>query len=232
MGGVGGVAEKNDFASVPHGILDSEEVDPLRVVAHQTTPMQIACEKSFAVGDALRLGGAVQPGALPRSLVRLDDKGAGRAVEWIRVYLKQPVLVFLEKKREGVEYAVSSEPDILRRAEAQIRLERLGVALTNQTIDAVGGDEEVAIWQGVQIGDVRLEVESDAHVMTALAQDFQERLALQPGEDMATAAHQLTLEARINRVPEDKLLGDARVGGVIGLAKRRERAIREDYAPA
>src|SRR5258706_12474033 len=102
---------------------DRHEADPLRVVAEQPAAAEITREELLAVGDALRLAHAVQPGTAPCVVRALDDEGARLAGEWIGVHLAEAVLVGAKEKAERVERAAGTEPDVARRALHQRRLE-------------------------------------------------------------------------------------------------------------
>src|SRR6266487_956070 len=148
-------------------------------------------EQRLAVGQASRLVGLVQPGAPPDLLGALDNKGRSCAVEG-----------------EGVEELVGAEPDETRISLDQARLEYLGVLRADLAVDAVGGDQQVGARLLRKVVNLDLEAQHDAKLDATALEDAQQAPPRQAREDVAAAANALALNMHIDRVPENKTLGD------------------------
>ena len=72
--GVRGVAEQHDVPVVPRLAPQRHERHPQRAVRQQSVPAELRREQLLAERDRLLLGRRLQPGALPRRLVALDDE--------------------------------------------------------------------------------------------------------------------------------------------------------------
>src|SRR5579872_3714642 len=97
-------------------------------------------KQAFASGDGLLRVHAVEAGIAPGALVALDDESGVTFVKAIAVCLEDAVFVYDKVKRKCLERISGSEPDIFRRPNLDIRLEKLRVLAANGAIDAVGGD--------------------------------------------------------------------------------------------
>jgi hypothetical protein len=91
----------------------------------------------------------VESDASPRLLVALDNECRRVLVEPVAVRLKYAVLVLDEVEGECVEGKGRAEPDISRAAMIQIGLEMVSVFPANDTVDAIGGYDDVGIDSGI-----------------------------------------------------------------------------------
>ena len=89
------------------------------------------------------------------------------------MHLEEPVVVAAEDEGERVEGQIAAEPDVLRRMDGDLRLEELGMGPPDQTVDAVGADDQVGARELVDIAHVSLEIDPDPERLAALLQDIQ-----------------------------------------------------------
>ena len=84
----------------------------------------------------------------------------------------------------------------------ELRLEMLLVALADEAVDAVGGDDQIGV---LEFGRDRAiswrEVELDAEIAAARLQHQQQRAALGAAEAMAGRAHDVAVEVEVDLVP-------------------------------
>ena len=86
------------------------------------------------------------------------------------------MLVRPEDEGKGIERPLRPEPDELGLAHVNAWLEVLLVALAHQTVDAVGGDDEVGVAQSLDVVDLALIMDGNAKRGATPLQDVQQHL--------------------------------------------------------
>ena len=177
-------------------------------------------EELLAVGDALVLGRPLQAGSPPALLGTLNDEGARLAVERIGMDLEQPVVVLPEDEGEGVEHQGGSEPDELRAVHVLGGPKGDGQRATGQTVDPVGGDDQVGVAQLRQLPDLPVEDQADAQIAAAFLEDLEESLAGDGREHVPARPHRPAPVADVDGAPPGERVGDLRVGLEVRVPER------------
>jgi hypothetical protein len=172
VGRVHCIAHEHDVVVVPVLVAHGREGAPQRHVGKQLVVSQLGGEELLAVGQRVLLGGLVQPGPPPGFLGAFDDEG--RVVRFVLVSVnpEEAVLAFAKDEGESAQRQRAAKPDELVLAPVQIGLEVLLVALSDDAVGAVGGDDQIAIGEPRQFVDLDLVMDLNAQAGTALLQDI------------------------------------------------------------
>ena len=139
------VADEHDVAAAPTPVLHEQEVNPPRVVRHQLVPAEVSREDFAEVAARLLVRPLVQSCARPRLLIALDDEGARRGAELVRVRGEDARVRLAEGECESVEELARAVPDVLVAPRVERRLKCFRVALAHKAPHAVRADEQVAV---------------------------------------------------------------------------------------
>ena len=129
---------------------------------------QLLGEHVLQEARALRLAGAIEPGALPGLLCTFDHPGAVAGLVLVAVAGKQAVPVLAEEEGEGVQGPGRAEPDELVALGVDGGAELRPTTVADLTGDAVRGDDHVGAGEGRQVRDLVLELQLDAELTAAL----------------------------------------------------------------
>ena len=114
-------------------------------IGEQTVAVEDAGEQPLAEANALVVRHAVEAGAPPDRLGRLDDEGRGALVEAIGVGLEPAPFGLFEREGEGRERPGRAEPDVAAVAALDLGPEVSSVAAAHAAVDAIGRDDQVGI---------------------------------------------------------------------------------------
>jgi hypothetical protein len=109
----------------------------------------------------------------------------------------------------------------------------LGISGSDSAVGAVGGDDEVVIGIGFEVGlRLMLEMQPHSELARPLLEDAEEPLAADADEAVAGRAHRLAVDMDLDIVPMSEFVADHRAGdGVVG-HQVVDRLVREDDPPA
>jgi hypothetical protein len=93
------------------------------------------------------------------------------------VDLKEPVRRLFENEGEGFQRFIGAEPAEFAFAPVELGLEVFRIRLTNETVDTIGGDDQIGIRELFQVGDFTFEFEPNPQVASALVEDQEKPLA-------------------------------------------------------
>lgn len=230
------VADQHDVLMMPLAAENAIEVEPRRAaqvagIAHQLVAIEILAEYALAKRDRARLVGLVEAGGQPILLARLNDEGAGVGIETVGVELEPTPFRLFEGEGEGIEPLVRAEPDIATFARLDVGLKSVGIFLPHEAVDAVGGDDQVAIGEGRVIRHLGLELLSYAEGGGAGLQDVEQLLPRDAAKPVPAGGDLATLEVDVDIVPMMKIAQDRRVALGIGVREVGQGRIREHHAP-
>ena len=89
-----------------------------------------------------------------------------------------------------------------------LRLEMLLVALANEAVDAVRGDDQIGVMKRFEIGDFAREVEFDPELATARMQDQQQRATFGAAEAVSGRSHCIAMKVEVDFVPIGEFASD------------------------
>lgn len=232
MGRMQGVADQDDVVVVVALVAHAGEAAPDRVVGDQWLAAQMLGEDALAMGDGVGLAGLVQAGPAPCLLGAFDDEGRHAGGVAVAVGAPQPMLVLFEIEGEGVELAAGAQPDELVRAHHDIGAEGFGVLGADERVDAVAGDDQIGLGEGVEAGDIGIVDDLDPQLGGALLQDLQQGEALHAGEAVPGRGGDGLAVMDVDIVPMNEGVGDGRVGLGIGITKAAHGFVGEHHAEA
>src|SRR5579885_1626115 len=212
MSGVNGISQQHDILMVPVAGLERGKVNPLRVIREQLRPIQITGQQLLAKGKALCFIGLVKPRAQPGCFVAFNDEGAGGAAERISMHLEKTLFVLAKDKGEGIEDFVCAEPDIPCLAQLDARLENGFVCFAHDTVNAIGGNQQVIAAEFGEISNLATKREADTEFSAAPLQDVQQQLARDTGNHMTAATDCFTAITGIDIVPDHEMIANMRIG--------------------
>src|SRR5205085_9564927 len=149
------IAQEHDVVMMPMVIFNEQELDPLRVVRQESVPRQIYDEYVCEIVSRLFVCVLAESVARPSLLVALDDEGARRLVELIRVRGKDAVFSLLKGERWAMKGLVRAVPDVTVVPHAQLRLKMCAEARPHLAVYVFRADEQLAP-VGVSFRVVRL----------------------------------------------------------------------------
>ena len=133
---------------------------------------------------------------------------------------------------EGRKIKVRAEPDEAVGPEIDLRQKVFLVALAGDAVDAVGGEQQIAIAQGLWILDQGFEAQLDAQLAGALLHDDQHLLARHAGEAVPGGAQHLALDVDVDVVPVLEAGADRLRGRRVGRLEAVHGGVREHHAEA
>ena len=124
-----------------------------------------------------------------------------------------------EDEGEGVQRQVGAEPDELGPVHVQGRAQ-LGLQQPpGGGVDPVGGDHQVAVGEGVQVGRLPLEGQLDPDLAAAPLEDLQQPLAGDGREHVPAGADGPAAVDHVDGAPAGEGVGDLHVARVVGVAQ-------------
>ena len=117
----------------------------------------------------------------------LDDESRGLGVELVDMGLEPAVLGAAKVEGEGVEELLRAEPDVAVRADDQIGLEHVGVAVPDFGIEAIGGDDEIGVGEFEIAVHFLVERQLDPEPLASALQNVEQLLAADADEAVARA---------------------------------------------
>src|SRR5215467_12858885 len=112
---------------MPLLILDENEVDPFGIIRKQGMTIQVCGENILEITAGFLIGFLIKFGVPPRIWITLNDEGARRLIELVRVGCENSGFVFAKCQSETMKELISSVPDITVGANVQIGFELSGV---------------------------------------------------------------------------------------------------------
>src|SRR5579885_2456304 len=106
------------------------------------------------------------------------------------------------------------------------------VGSANNTVDAIGSDQEIIRRKLAQIGDIAAKTQLNTLLAATLLQNREQHFSRNTGNDMAATTYSLTTIQNVDIIPEDETIGDLLVGFVVSTLERGKRAVRKHHAPA
>ena len=94
------------------------------------------------------------------------------------MHLKESVVIATEDEGEGVQRQVAAKPDIFRRVDLKPGFEESLVGPPDESIDAIGADEQIGALELLDIRDFPPELDTDAERLAT---------AIRGGEDLTDA---------------------------------------------
>ena len=160
--GVGGVAHQHDAPVVPARVAHGRELPPDGTIRQDPVPGQLAREEPLGERGRRRLVRAVEAGAAPRGLRRLEDEGRVLAVVTVGVHAPEPVGVLLEDEGKSGKRKRRAEPDEAVRPPVDLRAEPVRIGRTHPGVGTVGGQHEVGVGVAREVVHLRREAQGDA----------------------------------------------------------------------
>src|SRR5690606_23869878 len=177
----------------------------------------------------------VYTGSTPGFITGFNNEGGHAFFILISMRLKPAMLCIDKGKGKRIERLLRSQPNEATAPGIDIRLERIGVARPDATVDAVGSDHQIRIIvcrQGLVIVDYGFEHQFYPKVQAALLQDIEHLLATNADKAVSAAADGMLTDMNINIVPVVELANDLFGRGRIGLFQILQRGVRKYDAPA
>ena len=250
VGGVGGVAEKDDMGagvafrvrprgravrsgpSGPARGADRGELAPTEAVADQRAARQLAGEEPGQERDRAGLvvhGHACPP---PRAFRGLHDEGGvAGGVVLVGVDSPEAVFVLLEVEGERRKGPRGAQPDEAVGTTVGLRIEGVGEEPADGAVRAVGGDHQVGGLQvGRQVVHRRGEVQADAQVAATPMEDQKELPAGYAGEAVAGGLQPVASEVDVDVIPVVEARCNGGMGLGVGVGHLPERVVGEDDA--
>jgi hypothetical protein len=132
-------------------------------------------ENDFEAARALVFAQLVEAEGGPDLGAHLHHPGRGAWLVLIGVRADEAVFGLLEEEGEAVERARRTQPGELVRLQFDGRLEVIFVTFAEAAVDAVGGDDDVAVGEAREIFDRCLVVDRDADVFATFLKDLKQR---------------------------------------------------------
>src|SRR5713226_8006742 len=142
------------------------------------------------------------------------------------------MFIFAENKREGIKQFISAKPDVPGLAVFQTGLETRFIRFTHNTVETIGGNEQVVVSKPGKVVYLATEMYFDTEFVAATLQNVQQAFARDAGNNMSSATYLLISIIHIDSIPDHELIGDLFVCFIIGPLEGGQCAIGKNDAPA